>query len=292
MGSYRYDSSGNGPEILRLQNAAVEIVIVPAAGGKIVEIVDRRSGRNWLWRNPHIPLTGARRDADFDSEQDSGGWDEILLSIAPGRIKGASNSFLEVPDHGDLIGSEWQVANLAERSDGSVVCDMVVHGRAAPYEFRRRITLHREQALIDFDYQLINAGTERLPAFWCAHPLLAIDEDAHIDIDGQESIRFGDASAASKVFVATPANGEASVSINGGSERLLFRVERRELPWFGLWMNNRGWSGCGSRPYRNLGVEPATSPHDCVNEAIANDSVPWLEGGAERRWSLQLELQS
>ena len=51
------------------------------------------------------------------------------------------------------------------------------------------------------------------------------------------------------------------------------------------------WSGCGSEPYTNLGLEPATSPYDCVNEAIENDTVPWLQPGEERRWSLKVEME-
>jgi hypothetical protein len=75
-------------------------------------------------------------------------------------------------------------------------------------------------------------------------------------------------------------------------EQFTLRTDARELPWFGLWINNAAWSGCGSAAYTNLGIEPATVPFDCINEAIANDAVAWLQPGEEQRWSLQVELHS
>ena len=42
----------------------------------------------------------------------------------------------------------------------------------------------------------------------------------------------------------------------------------------------------------NLGFEPTTSPYDCVNKAIENDAVPWLDPGERRDWSLRVEMQT
>ena len=329
MSSYQQDLTDGGLDIVRLQNDCVEVAIVPAAGGKIIELIDRRSGRNWLWQNPHIPLTLTRRGADFDSEQDTGGWDEVLLSIKPGRIRSASKEFGAVPDHGDLIDCKWAIDNLEVTSAGDVVCDMSASGTAAPYSFKRKLRLLESAATIELGYSLTNNGDQRLPAYWCAHPLIAIERGVKIEIDGSPILRVDDAamqqlsdsgseqrwpnlklrngktldlahafisdgaqeSIASKIFVRSPATAAASIQL-GDDERLTFRFDPAELPWLGLWINNGGWSGCGSEPYMNLGFEPATSPYDCVNQAIENEAVPWLGPGAERRWALSLELQS
>ena len=63
-------------DTILLQNDRVSLTVVPAVGGKIIELKDRRSGRNWLWKNPHIPLSRPRPEDNFDRELDSGGWDE------------------------------------------------------------------------------------------------------------------------------------------------------------------------------------------------------------------------
>lgn len=330
MSSFRQVPSEDGLDRIQLQNRHVDLVVVPAAGGKIIDLVDRRSGRNWLWRNPHIPLARASRDAVFDREQDSGGWDEVLLSIKPGKIRSASDQFQAVPDHGDLIGCEWTVDELQVTPAGDVICDMSAIGSSAPYRFHRRIRLPKNEPLVEMTYSLTNDGDEPLPCFWCAHPLLAVESDTSIDIHGSSLLRVDDAATrqhadpdieqrwpklllrdgksvdlsrgfaindmqrayASKIFVRSPETGVASVLQGDSGAQLTFRFDPAELPWLGIWINNRGWCGCGSEPYMNLGLEPATTPYDCVNQAIENDAVPWLQPGGIRNWSLSVELQA
>jgi len=80
--------------------------------------------------------------------------------------------------------------------------------------------------------------------------------------------------------------------MSGTAERLSLIFDRKQLPWLGLWINNRGWSGSGSRPHRNLGIEPATTPYDDVADAIRQDAVSWLAAGETRCWSFNVELAS
>lgn len=329
--SYSTDLLDDELDIIRLQNSAVELAIVPAAGGKILDLIDRRSGRNWLWRNAHIPVSPVNHDSNpdacFASELDSGGWDEVLLSVKPGQIRSGADLIHAIPDHGDLIGSEWDVSELRVTDADDVVCEMTANGRAASYKFERRIRLPQGEAVVELGYALKNEGPVSLPWYWCAHPLLAVDPDASIQIGGRMPFRVDDAATrklssevaphrwpkyslkdgttvdlsqsfaingarraiASKVFVQTPVSGSASL-LQGGSQ-ITFRFDPVTLPWLGLWINNGAWSGCGSEPYINLGIEPATSPYDCINEAIDNDAVPWIEPGEQREWSLRVELQ-
>jgi hypothetical protein len=50
------------------QGRHVRLEILPDAGGKIARLHDQKSGRNWLWSNPHIPFNAVTYDADFGSE--------------------------------------------------------------------------------------------------------------------------------------------------------------------------------------------------------------------------------
>lgn len=326
---YQYELSPDGLDAVRLQNDRVDLVIVPQAGGKIIDLIDRRSGRDWLWKNPHIPVSVANRDDNFDKEQDSGGWDEVLLSVKPGRIRTASEHIAAVPDHGDLLAGDWTIEKLLVDANSDLFCDMIATGTAARYRFERRIRIPADSSVVEVSYCLRNDGDAALPSYWCAHPLLAVEPDTVIEIAGNMPFRVDDAKTracsaayseqrwpnlllrngesfdlsrsfgsngvrrafASKIFVRSPEQGSASVSLKDGS-KLTFHFDASELPWLGLWINNGGWSGCGSEPYTNLGIEPATSPYDCVNQAIENDAVPWLQPGDERSWSLKVELQS
>ena len=325
---YQHELSPGGLDAVRLQNDRVDLAIVPQAGGKILDLIDRRSGRNWLWKNPHIPIAVAERGHDFGKQQDSGGWDEVLLSVKPGRIRTMSEHIAAIPDHGALLASDWSIEKLLVDTNNDLICDMVTTGTAAAFRFERRIRIPDKCAVVELSYCLRNDGDEALPSYWCAHPLLAVGSDSVIDIAGNMPFLIEDAktraysceeteqrwphllsrdgqsldlsrsfssdaagrSFASKIFVQSPKDGTASVLLKDGS-RLTFRFDPAELPWLGLWINNGAWSGCGSEPYINLGIEPATSPYDCVNEAIDNSAVPWLQPGDERRWSLSVELQ-
>jgi galactose mutarotase-like enzyme len=203
-------------------------------------------------------------------------------------------------------------------------------GGSAQYRFKRQIRLPKREPLVEMTYSLVNEGDEPLPCYWCAHPLLAVEPDTSISIQGSMPLRVDDAvtrqhvaadveqhwpklllrdgksfdlsqsftvngaqrSFASKIFVRSPETGVASVLLGGNGARLTFRFDPAELPWLGIWINNHAWSGCGSEPYTNLGIEPATTPYDCVNQAIENDAVPWLQPGGIRNWSLSVELQA
>ncbi len=130
-------------------------------------------------------------------------------------------------------------------------------------------------------------SSEEIEQRW---PNLVLRDGVSHDLSQRFASNVKPRAFASKIFVRSPDNGSASVLLTDGS-RLTFRFDPEELPWLGLWINNGAWSGCGSEPYTNLGIEPATSPYDCVNEAIDNNAVPWLRPGEERRWSLKVEIE-
>lgn len=314
-------------DIVHLQSPFVRVAIVPAAAGKIIELIDRRSGRNWLWSNPDLPVARAARDATYESELDSGGWDEVLLSVKPALIQVSAERLVSIPDHGDLLSCEWQLSDLQLAANQDATCTMAANGIAANYRFERRLRLPQDEAAIDINYKLRNDGDAPLPWFWCAHPLFAIEPDARIEIDGRPLLRVEDVATrelcgpnsqqrwpelllkngsrvdlsqsfaddgtqlatATKLFVQNSGAGCASVVQGGARLNLIF--DAAVLPWLGLWINSGAWSGCGSEPYFNLGMEPATTPYDCVNEAAENNALLWLQPGEERQWSLRVELQ-
>ena len=322
-------SSRGGLESILLQGRLVALTLVPEAGGKIVELRHRLSNRNWLWRNPNLTLERPSREADFAAELDVGGWDEVALSIKPGEVRNGGQHIADIPDHGDLLTCDWNIDRLEAKPGSDLLCEMSARGKAAKYLFERRIRIPESQAIVEFDYRMLNDGDQAVPYYWCAHPLLAIEQGAVIHLDGDLPMRIEDAGTRAllapdtgqrwpnlklrdgtsidlsrryqlngggppiphKIFVRAPESGEARVASPNGEE-IVFRSKADELPWLGLWINNGAWSGCGSAPYINLGLEPATTPYDCINEAIESDAVRWLQPGEEKRWSLEVELRT
>jgi len=314
----------SGIDRIRLQSDTLTVTILPTAGGNISELVDLRTGRNWLWANPHIPIQRNRRGDDYGYDLDSGGWDEILLSVTADELDLPGNQVRSIPDHGDLIRREWSVVDTDR---GGARCDLQVSGELLNYDFRRSVVLAADRAQMLVNYSLTNNDRMAWPWYWCAHALIAVQPDMQIELPAELPFRVESSSLepglaeqpqawpgfelpgsmpldlsrsfaasghqqnfAAKIFVKSPDNGSISVAVPGSDEKLTMVFDRHQLPWLGLWINNYGWSGCGSAPYVNLGIEPSTTPYDSVSEAIRHNAVALLEPGETRSWSLAVEL--
>lgn len=309
---------------IELKNEFLAISVMPDAGGHIAELIDLRTGRNWLWTNPAIPITEQRSAEDYGRELDSGGWDEILFSIKPFTLTTSDGAQHAIPDHGDLIRRRWAVHDWRE---GDRRLSMSVSGDTLDYRFSRVITLTENSPGIVIDYTFTNNGDFACPLYWCAHALLDVDSHTTIDIAGSQPYRiegpasefpqeepsqhwpllrnsdtesvdlsrcFSDSkdagSFACKLFVEAPETGCVSLHHSTGEESLTMRFDSTDLPWLGLWINNRGWSGCDAAPYRNLGIEPSTAACDRLGDAIDARAIPWIAPGESRRWTLTLDL--
>jgi galactose mutarotase-like enzyme len=318
----------SGLRTVRLQNERLCISILPEAGGKIAEFIDRRSGRNWLWQNPHLPTRRPVYGSDYGRELDSGGWDEILFSTSPCEVRLPGGIRTRIPDHGDLVGQVWKLEASAVLESGHAVCDLTATGRAFDFRWRRIAILDAERPLLTLQYSLENSGNLPWPWAWAAHPLIAVERGMRIELPAGQEFRVADSTRlevdpsyseftwprlplcdgseidlsasfdsgaepdrfAAKLFVRSASPGAVSISSANGSECLTIQYDERQAPWLGLWINNRAWSGCGSRPHLNLGLEPSTSPCESLTEAIAGGWTEQLEPGKIRTWSLSIEV--
>ena len=318
------EPSRDGTGVISLQNEFLSVSILPGAGGNISEITDRRTGRNWLWSNPHIPFSDHRSADNYNRELDSGGWDEILLSISPDVVLLENKQRLQIPDHGDLIRQNW---SASDSKDAAMSCHMQVSGQSPGYDFSRHIALVDNEPRMSVRYSFKNNEDFPLPWYWCAHALIAVEPGMRIELPAAQPYLVEDSTGklnpaertrhwpdlnvtednsvdlsdcfpergqgiafARKIFVEAPEDGAVSVTIPNSAERLTMRFDRELIPWLGLWINNNGWSGCGSEPYLNLGVEPGTTPYDSVARAIENGAIDWIQPGEVRDWSLIVDL--
>jgi len=320
--------SRSGLRVVCLENERMSVSLLPEVGGKIAELIDRRSGRNWLWQNPHLPMRRPVYGSDYGRELDSGGWDEILFSTSPCEVELPDGTQHRIPDHGDLVGQMWEVEKSTTLKSGNSVCGLTATGRVFDFRWSRVAILDAERPLLTLEYSLENTGSSPWPWAWCAHPLIAVERGMRIELptgqgfrvvdskqlnlsqserefawprlplsDGSEidlSASFDSGSEtnrfAAKLFVRSASPGAVRLSTADGAERLTFRYDERQIPWLGLWINNRAWSGCGSQPHLNLGLEPSTTPCESLTESIAEGWTEQLEPGKIRTWSLSIEV--
>jgi galactose mutarotase-like enzyme len=297
---------------LLLENDHLSIRVLAEAGGKILSLRGVPDGRDWLWQNPHLPVAAAVYGASYVETMDSGGWDEVFPSVLADEIGG-----LSIPDHGDLVGLPWQVV---EHSPDRLV--MEVRTRFAPCLFRRAMLLIGDR--LEIHYKVRNEGALTVPYLWCAHPLIALEPGMRLLIPNgvRMSLAGGVGFAplekfdwphlpgagavdvipdpgaqgfqplAVKMFTAPGTVGRVALERPSDGGMLEFEWNPAEIPHLGLWMNLGAWSGCGSLPYFNLGIEPSTAPVDRLGDACDQGSVRRLEPGAEASWTLSVRLKA
>jgi len=328
VAAFQAEDSANGFEILRLSNANMSVSVMPQLGGKIHELIDLRTARDWLWKNPYIALRHPQAGLDYDRELDSGGWDEILFSVKPCSLELADGKVLSIGDHGTVVDKAWQTGKTGLNEAGEAICELFVEGRSPDFRLHRRMVLDAVRPRLHFEYRLSNTGPGSWPWIWCAHPLLAIEPGMSIRLKKGQPIQLmpnnepnlanakkqlywpnlcsptGEnldlagifkQSAKPETFCAKLFVGsgeDACLSTADGSESLCLMYDPEILPWLGLWVNKNGWSGCNSRPYMNLGMEPATSPQDTLSEAVKQGQACFLQSGASKQWSLTISLDN
>jgi galactose mutarotase-like enzyme len=240
---------------------------------------------------------------------DSGGWDEIFPSVSPENFAGVS-----IPDHGDLVGLAWDVDELA-----ATHVTMSARTRFADCHFQRVVRLVGDT--IHLSYRVENHSSSPVPYLWCAHPLLAIEPGMQIILptgtpmfnrggsgvdrndflwpqmaDGKRMDQIPHPSSpdfqpyAIKMFTAAHAIHEVTISSADGRESLSLQWNPQQVPHLGLWLNVMAWSGSGSAPYFNLGIEPTTAAHDSLSDAHATASARELLPGQTHTWEMTARI--
>jgi hypothetical protein len=297
-----------------LRGEGARVVILPAIGGKISAL--ELGGRQWLWRSTVIPFRPGVDGTSYVKSADSGGYDECFPTVSECNVPSHIPRYggLALPDHGEL----WSqpVSCTTQTLDEGLSCRCEWLGRRMSYRFGRTVLVSGGR--VEMRYDVSNQGNERLPFLWSAHPLfpltsktrIELPENArtriwaqhHIDVlaGGREQrwprLRTAkgpvDASRpasmarkfACKIFLDMPV-GRAALIEDGA--RLEVEFDTKEVPNFGLWLNNGGWHGAGRSGYHNLAFEPCIGAPDSLAEAIGGwDSSHWLAPGERRQWSL------
>lgn len=314
--------SVSGHPALSLANDEVEVVCVPGLGGKLTNL-RRRKGREWLWRNPVLPLLTAEPGTSYVESADSGGWDECFPTIGSGPMPGAAAGEPPLPDHGELWSRPWQHTVLEE--DAGITLTGLVEGGVLPYDLTRELFLPRAGDAFRMRYRLRHRGTVAFPFIWAAHPLLNVSEGSLVSLPSGGGVRVisatdaapwregeerrwpiagagaewrfpGDAGWAMMLDVEVGGSRRVEVTDPVRGERIVFELGE-ELSRVGLWVNAGGWAPDrlrgrpGPAPYINLGVEPCLGAADRLDRAVERwHDAPVLSPGEVRHWSVTVRL--
>src|SRR4051794_36483777 len=99
----------SGIEILTLETNHLVCSIIPALGGKIWGLFNKKLGKEFLWINPNLPLQMQERGAEYDSNF-LGAVDELI----PNDMIETVDS-IDYPDHGELWTTPLEYSQTDEK---------------------------------------------------------------------------------------------------------------------------------------------------------------------------------
>jgi galactose mutarotase-like enzyme len=311
-----------GFDAIQIQTGPIALTIIPDLGGKVSNLRDCRTQREWLWRHPRYPYKRVPHGSSYVAEADTGGWDECFPSVSACDYPSEPCKGAAIQDHGEL----WSQAPEFEREEHgeTVTLQTRWRGIALPYIFTRTITLKDNSSVIHSDYEVLNTSDQPIHFVWCIHPLLAIEPDMELHLPSSARFNVAGAfppdlvssdkelqypfSASGLNFPTLPETsaarsikiwsdplpmdaGWATLKARDGELRMNWDVS--SLPQLAAWMNFGAWAADGGTPYYNLGLEPCIGAQDSLNDALnIYQLFSALPPKGSKNWWLEIELTS
>ncbi len=286
-----------------LDNGTLRLRLEPDFGGRVTDLIDLRTGRNWLVDGPAVG--SPEQDATFGVEQ-ARGWDECFPSAAPCRVDAWP---MALRDHGEFWGRQIDI----EASDESTT----VTGQAGPLRFQRALMLDGDR--ISLVYRAANEGTAAMPYLWAQHLLIAPEAGDRLELPGITSldaaflsqnghhlakgfVGFPDpqrdglpildrvhpltTNLAAKFF--TSVSGETEARVVGRRGAFTLRWNAKAAGHFGLWLDYGGWPA--EAPVSQISLAPSTAPMESLADAVASGKAVWLQPGEVREWTVFIQI--
>ena len=296
-----------------LQNDQLRVACRPGLGAKLVSMLDRRTGREWLLPSqlPGGTYLQPAYGADF-SRFDTSGWDECFPAVAAGPHPDAPITW---PDHGELWSRPWRVEATP---DSLTAC---VQGQAWPYTLTRRASLDGETLCLD--YTLQNNAHRPFLHVWSAHPLLRVTPGMRIQLPGEIRDAYVDWSSdparpapggwhawphwtpnvdlstvqptalglAVKLYFRRLSEGRCGLVDPDSGQALILSWDLAAAPYLGLWLCYGGWPTDGRPGHLTVALEPCSGMPDRLTDAVQLGTSAVLPSGGTKSWSVRLRSQ-
>ena len=153
----------DGTPIVGLESDWLRVQVAPTAGGRLISLVHKPSGHEFLWRNRKLRLEQLSPGSEYDPNF-YGGIDELLPNDIPEKI-----NEIECPDHGEL----WTMP-LDWREEGQ---RLVLEGRLPGFglSYRREMSLRPDGPCLDLSYRISNPTAERRQFLWKLHAAVLVE---------------------------------------------------------------------------------------------------------------------
>jgi hypothetical protein len=305
---------------IRLENEHIRAVFLPEIGGKMIELTNKNTGRQFLLepqQNGHLykrPNYG-----DSFENYDTSGFDECFPTVEASELPEMENCCpdpLIIPDHGELwsIPWEYEIDNPRLRLSAT--------GKVIKYRFDKSIHLLKNR--IHFKYQVENQGDFPFHYLWSAHPLLKVVPGAQLILPKEiENVflnwashdaigKFGDCltwphlnrekendyslvphrkhGEALKCFTDKLENGYAGIHFPETRDSLLFEFDVNMNPYLGIWLCYGGWPEDQENKHLTVALEPSSGRPDSLAKAIEMNESSVLKIKETKTWDMSISL--
>ena len=93
-----------------LKNDEIEVKFIPELGGRVSSLVNKRTGKEWVWKDPRLSTRKVEEGQDYDDNW-QGGWEELFPNDAIENFSWGPGF-----DHGELWFKSWDLLNLSENN--------------------------------------------------------------------------------------------------------------------------------------------------------------------------------
>lgn len=291
-------------EAVTIENKSVRVVVLPGFGARVVSLVDKTTGRDWMAPGGISQNTG--EDAVY-SVDEAVGWDECFPTVsrwdASATVWGRN-----LRDHGDLWGRPWRIESATPTSLHTIFA-------GANFRFGRRLSLDGRRLMASYDVE--NTGDAPLPFLWALHALLITQPGEEIDLPGADKLAVTFLSLdGQRIDIAElpwPGSGTAlpfPISqvqpIESRFMGKLFAPHQKQasvggangwldLAWdgvehLGIWLAYGAWPSPGS--IHHVALEPTTDPLDHLGQVPDRGQTLPISPGETRTWQVEMTLRS
>lgn len=162
--------------MVRVENAALALDVVPALGGKILHLIDKAADRNVLWRHPRIAPHRAPLQSNLD-DHFSGGWDDAFPTCAPSKNRSGD----ELP----YLGEVWTLGlsyELLEAGPGAARIRLSGQTPITTARWTREISLEGDRPVVTLDTTIENVGFLPMEFNWGSHAAMSVSPGSRVDI--------------------------------------------------------------------------------------------------------------
>ncbi|NOU71965.1 hypothetical protein GC098_11130 [Paenibacillus sp. LMG 31458] len=285
---------------ITIESKQISIEMVPELGGKLVSIVYKPTGKEWMLDSGHRSLQKPIHGSTF-TDWDMSGWDECFPTI--NACKSGMDKDINLPDHGEL----WALPWAYKIEENEVVCS--VQSLQFPCRFTRRISFPSADR-VRLDYRADNDSDQPIPFLWVPHPQFTVTEPTRILLPESmeemlcvyegHTLKTGKLYAWDDVSLLSPAvTGDARKFYYGGQvpvgwsglygvesgNFLIVTVPQNKVPYLGVWMDEGMFNDRVT-----CALEPSIGYYDSLEMAVSNGTAQMIPAKASFEWHLELSI--